>query len=298
MKIFKSIVFGLLSLCVNALNPKIAMYWVDNPISPVVPLESLPTWIDIILIGFATINSDSTITFLYNQTEVQNGIQYLKSNNQSVFISIGGAFNCGNRGISQDLMFGQPNFNPIIWSNSVKNFMDIYDFNGIDIDYECRDNVLQNPVNVKNALIELRKLLPNISISFFLFSIFSTPNSWQNYLEACIAVEPYVDIIFWGTYNRNLNPVIANAFYSSVNYTTVTQYGYNTSSVFYGYCVGQGCVWGNGPDDQQILSWATDIKNDGGGLFLWSVQDELLLYNISYFNTFGISKQVADILHA
>ena len=75
---------------------------------------------------------------------------------------------------------------------------------------------------------------------------------------------------------------------------------YTISSVFYGYCIGNGCAYGIGPSEGQILSWAYDVKlNGGGGLFLWDIQGELnsLGGNINIFNTDSISKKVADILH-
>ena len=300
MKLLNAILSGLFYILTitSAVTPKLAMYWVDNPITPIVPLESTPSWVDIVLIGFATINSDSTLTFPYNQSMIQNGVKSLHMYNQTVFLSIGGAANCGPNGISQDLMFGMSNFNATTWANDVYNLMNMYGFDGVDIDYECRDKILQNPVNVKNALIELRNILPNITISFVAFSVVDTPKSWENYKDAFISIQPYIDVVFWATYNVNLNPVLANDFYSKVNLTSISQFGYNTSSIFYGYCVGTGCVYGPGPINEQIILWANDVKQKGdGGLFLWSIQDELNFYNFTYFNTSGISKQVADILH-
>ena len=301
----------LFTFCVSifrhifSFQPKLAMYWVDQTVTnPLIPLETIPSWVDHVIIGFATMNLDNSITFPYNTTMIQQGISYLQSKNHTISISIGGSANCGPKGISQDLMFGQSNFNPIIWAQNVKtNLIDIYGLQYLDIDYECRDLFLQNPINVQNGLKELKILAPNISISFVAFSVVTTPNNWENYLQAFLAVQPYIDIIYWATYNINLNNQISESFYSSANITSMTKLGYNSSSIFYGYCTGSvACVYGLGPSFSQIILWANAVKkwNNGGGLFLWTIQDEIALYqgNFTIFNTTGISKKVADILHA
>jgi len=257
-------------------------------------------WVDTVIIGFATVNLDSTVSFPYNQTMIQNGIQSLKANNKTVFLSVGGAANCGPKGISQDLMFGFPGFNATIWAQSVANLMGIYGFVNLDIDYECRDGVLQNPANVRNALFELKSILPNLTVSFVAFSVVVTPSGWQDYKQAFIAMQPFVDIVFWASYNINLNQGLANVFYTNANITSIAQLGYNLTGIYYGYCLGNGCVWGPGPSSAQVILWANYVKlYGGGGLFLWSLQDELALYNgnFSLFNTVSLSKQVADILH-
>jgi chitinase len=295
---FKSLFLGFLS--VFSTSCKLATYWADNPSNISFPLEMIPSWIDTVIIGFATVNLDSTVAFPYNQTMIQNGIKTLKANNQTVFLSVGGAANCGPKGISQDLMFGFPGFNATIWAKSLANLMGIYGFVNLDIDYECRDGVLQNPANVRDALFELKSILPNITVSFVAFSVVLTPSGWQDYKQAFIAIQPFVDIVFWASYNINMNQGLASAFYSSANITSIAQLGYNLTGIYYGYCLGNGCVWGTGPSSAQVILWANSVKlYGGGGLFLWSLQDELALYhgNFSLFNTMSLSKQVADILH-
>ena len=286
---------------ISSRTPKLTAYWVDDPINPKFPLESIPTWIDTVIIGFATVNMNSTVTFPYNQMMIQNGITYLQNNNQTVFLSVGGAANCGPKGISQDLMFSFPGFNSVVWANSVANLMNIYGLTNLDLDVECRNGVNQNSVNINNALSELKNISSNITISFVAFSRVAEPTNWQNYKDTFIIIRPYIDIVFWASYNFNLNPAVSNEYYSNANLTSITQFGYNLSSTFYGYCVGTGCVWGVGPSNNQILLWANNVKNyGGGGLFIWSLQDELSFYNKDFalFNTTSISKQVADILHS
>ena len=170
----------------------------------------------------------------------------------------------------------------------------------MNIDYECRNNILQNPVNIANALFTLRNISPNITISFVAFSVVAYPMGWEDYAQAFVSIQPYINQIFWASYNINLNPLVADAWYSSANLTQITEFGYPLSSVFYGYCLGDGCAYVNGPSANQILTWAQSVKNtNAGGMFLWDLEGELLSLNnnITEFNTNGLSKQIADILH-
>ena len=295
--------FKLLLNIVNILNvsayQKLAMYWqIDKPI---IQLSEIPIWVDNIIVSFATIQPDSTINFPINDIALSNSIKTLQSKNQTVTLSVGGAYNCGPLGISQDKMFGFQNFNPVVWANSLTNFVNMYNFDGVDIDYECRDGILQNPVNVANALNQLRVFLPNLHISFVAFSVVAFPSNWQNYLKAFVSVKNYVNTVLWASYNINLNQQTANSWYANANLTQITQNGYNRTDVFYGYCLGSGCVYGPGPSESQIISWAFDVKqNGGGGLFLWDITGELstLNNNITAFNTISLSKKIADILHS
>ena len=300
MNFLKSLFLGFLSIFSVSSTPKLTGYWLDNPSNISFPLEMIPSWFDTVIIGFATVNADSTVSFPYDQVMIQNGIKFLESNNQTVFLSVGGATNCGPKGISQDLMFGFPGFNATTWAHGIADLMCSYGFVNLDIDYECRDGVVQNPVNVRNALVELRRISPNITVSFVAFSVVATPNDWQDYRQAFIAVRPFIDVVFWMSYNIHLNQAIANAFYTSANITTLAQFGYNLTGISYGYCIFTGCTWGSGASNIQVLNWAESVKlYGGGGLFLWSLQDELSLYNgnFSLFNTISLSKQIADVLH-
>ena len=295
---FKYFIFFSCYILSNVLStPQLAMYW-QRDITKI-PLESVEPWIDIVIVAFAEVNPDSTLNFPVDDVNIKNGIKQLHSRNQTVLISIGGAYNCGPQGLSQDLMFGN-NFNSSVWVESTINLINNYGFYGVDIDYECRDLVLQNPYRVTEALSLLKKQLPNLYISWVAFSTVNKPNDFSNYLTAFLSVNKYLNAVFWASYNIDINPVSANNWYSNANITVFNSLNYSISSVFYGYCINNGCAYGIGPSDNQILSWARDVKlNNGGGLFLWDIQGELnsLNNNVSAFNTIGISRQVSDILH-
>ena len=279
--------------------PKLAMYWQRDVTS--IPLIEVPSWIDIVIVAFAEIKQDSTLDFPVNDLNILNGIQKLQSQNQTVLISIGGAANCGPKGINQDLMFGMINFNSEVWVDSTISLINKYKFDGVDIDYECRDNVLQNPDSITKSLSLLKMKSPNLFITWVAFSVFDKPSGWQDYKTSFLNVKQYLDIVFWASYNIHLDSQIANSWYANANITQFNALNYTISSVFYGYCIDNGCAYGIGPSEEQILLWAYDVKlNGGGGLFLWDIQGELnsLGGNLTVFNTFGISKKVADILHS
>ena len=279
--------------------PKLAMYWQINP-SPF-SLNMVPNWVDTVIIAFSTIKSDSSLDFPQNDLIMKTNIEFLQNRNQTVLLSIGGAANCGPLGIRQDNMFGIANFNSQIWVNSVKNLINYYGFNGVDIDYECRYNIIQNPNNIASALNDLRTILPNITISFVAFSVVNKPSNWQNYKLAFLNITRYVDEYFWASYNVDLDQNKALNWYLSANITDISNISnICLSSVYYGYCLGNGCVYGPGPSEQQIITWAKSVKQyGGGGLFLWDITGELQILNNDYnlFNTASLSKQIADILH-
>ena len=295
----KYIITILTTLLFNTFaSPKFAMYWQRSPSS--IPLNAVPEWIDTVIVAFATIKPDSSLDFPKLDLNMKTDINFLQNRNQTVLISIGGSANCGPLGLRQDNMFGLVNFNSNIWVESTKNLIDYYKFDGVDIDYECRDNVLQNPNNVANALKELRIILPNITISWVAFSVTSTPTSWQNYRLAFLNITQYVDEYYWASYNVNLDPLKASTWYSKANITNISNMNVCLDSVYYGYCVGSECVYGPGPSEEQVIDWAKSVKQyGGGGLFLWDLTGEYETSNNSYtlFNTTSLSKRVADILH-
>lgn len=280
-------------------NPQFATYW-QLQTRTLVPLSEIPKWIDIIIVSFATMNLDSTLSFPINDIDMLNGIRIARDSNQTVLLSIGGSANCGPLGISEDQMFGMDNFDSTIWANSLVPIINNYNFSGIDIDYECRSGIIQNPINVVLALQEIKTIIPNIYISWAAFSVVSTPSSWENYKNAFINVAQYINVVFWITYNINIDPIVATNWYSAANLTDITKFGIPLNNIFYGYCQGLGCAYGIGPSNEQIVSWANNVKNyGGGGLFLWDLEGEFISLNnnITEFNTLGISKQVSNILH-
>jgi hypothetical protein len=148
-------------------------------------------------------------------------------------------------------------------------------------------------------LQKIRQLVPNLVISFSAFSLVYNPTNWQNYLIAYEKIIPLINSTLWMSYNINIDPIIANNWYSSRNLTDISNLGVPINSVFYGYCLNYGCVYGIGPNQRQILMWAQDVKNqNGGGLFLWSIGAELaeLNFNMTAFNTVGLSKQISNII--
>ena len=290
----------------SSTNPKLAMYW-ELSSSPIIKLDAIPYWIDIILIAFATTESNGAIIFPQNDINLLNGIQIAKSKNQTVSLSLFGAGSCGTS-ISHDNTFANPNFNPDIFANTLVSTVNFYNFTDINIDNECRSTIIQESTNKVISLQKIKQLLPNLLISFSAFSLVHNPNNWQNYLIAYQKLIPFIISTLWMTYNIDIDPVIASNWYASVNLTDISSLGVPLNSIFYGYCgvingIGNGkeCVYGHGPNSQQILKWAVDAKNqNSSGMFGWTIGSEIadLNYNMTAFNTIGISKQVADILHA
>ena len=104
------------------------MYWQLN--TTIVPLDSIPQWVDTVIIAFATIRSDSTLSFPIDDMNIMTSIQALQSKNQTVLLSIGGAANCGPKGIVEDQMFGMDTFNSLIWADSTITLINMYNFDG------------------------------------------------------------------------------------------------------------------------------------------------------------------------
>ena len=282
-----------------AINPKLAMYWQLNT-SSIMPIDTIPSWVDIIVVSFATMLPDSTLEFPINDMKIIQGINTAKNKGQTVSLSLFGAANCGTS-ISQDNTFALSNFNTDIFVNSLVNIINTYNFTDINIDNECRSGIIQESTNKYNTIIKLKNILPNLLISFSAFSLVYSPQHWGSYLTAYQTILPLINTTYWMAYNINLNKNIATNWYTNLNLTSISNLGAPLNSIFLGYCVNVGCAYGIGASDNQILNWASIIKQiGGGGMFLWDIDGELqgLNYNITEFNTVGLSKQVADILHS
>jgi len=284
-----------------ATNPKLAMYWQLNTTN-VLPLTDIPSWIDIVVISFATMLPNSTIEFPVNDINIINGINAAKNKNQTVSLSLFGAANCGtSTSISQDNTFGLSNFNTDIFVNSLVSIINSYNFTDINIDNECRSGVIQESINKYNTIMKLKTILPDLLISFSAFSIVYSPQHWSNYLIAYQTVLPLINTTYWMAYNIDLNKNVATNWYTNLNLTNISNLGAPLNSIFIGYCINTGCAYGVGASNMQILTWARTIKQIGGaGMFLWDLEGELELfnYNITEFNSISISKQVSDILHS
>ena len=297
MKII-SLLLSILGLN-SAANPKLAMYWQLNT-SSIMSIDTIPSWIDIVVVSFATMLPDSTLEFPINDTNIIKGINTAKNKGQIVSLSLFGAANCGSS-ISQDNTFVLPTFNTDIFVNSLVSIINTYNFTDINIDNECRSGIIQESTNKYNTIIRLKNILPNLLISFSAFSLVHSPQHWGSYLTAYQTILPLINTTYWMAYNINLNKNIATNWYTNLNLTSISNLGVPLNSIFLGYCLNTGCAYGIGASDNQILNWASTIKQiGGGGMFLWDIDGELqgLNYNITDFNTIGLSKQVADILHS
>lgn len=255
-------------------HPFLTTYW--GLWSQNIKLEEIPSWFNVILVSFAEIGSGGAINFDNNNYNLMKSIESAHLKNQIVLLSVGGGANCVG-GLFNDQTFGRQDFNENIFIDSVLSTVNIYNFDGVDIDYECystfNNTRKQNDINVVSATKNLRNRLQNKLLTWAAFSSVWTTNSFADYRTAYLKILEYIDYVFWMTYNVSKDDIVANEWYSLVE-SRISELNFNTSKICYGYCIGDGCSYGIGPSDSQVLKWA---QSRGQCLFLWDIDSEVKL---------------------
>lgn len=125
---------------ISAQNHVLVGYWQNwqEPTFPYIELDQVDDRYNVICVSFAlpTSSTDMTMLFAPDQVSVgtlQTQIQTLRGQGKKVLLSIGGA------GVSISLNNGT---NTLAFTNSIMALLDLYNFDGIDIDFEGGNTIM------------------------------------------------------------------------------------------------------------------------------------------------------------
>ena len=132
--------FCLLSISMKAQNPVLVGYWQNwnDSNAPYIPLNQIDSRYNVICVSFAVPTSPSDMNMLFSPDGVSQAafisqIQTLQAQDKKVLLSIGGA----TTSVSLNTIQNRDTF-----INSMIAILNVYHFDGIDIDIEHGDSIL------------------------------------------------------------------------------------------------------------------------------------------------------------
>ena len=187
-------------------SQKLVGYWLGY-VAEGNKLTDIPTTVDIVALAFGVLYSGNTLTldFLtskHSKEEILAGIKFLRARGQKVIMSINGNPHYPDGGWNY--------CNPTQFATNVKQILDEWNLDGIDLDDENTEELPNE--NFVNTIKQLRlQLGPNAIISLPVYmgsnrdaflsqvkddiSFVSTMAYWGNYNEQIALYQTYADLV-------------------------------------------------------------------------------------------------------
>jgi chitinase len=176
-------------------------------------LIQTPNFVNVVNIAFAIPDGTGSIDWLHdgNQNQIIQIIEGLQKKNKLVLISIGGA---------DAPLWNLKSINMDVFATNIKNFVDRYRLNGIDIDYE----LIENKEQLSNLIVALRKIMPKdkyyVTYTASAIGAYGIPNhehnEWNDYPEKGIDIPilteveeqlDWVNVMAYNAFNSNITPL-------------------------------------------------------------------------------------------
>lgn len=244
--------------------------------------EDVPLYNNIVLLAFSTLDKGIPSDPIAKSPGLADSIKKRQEKGGLVFLSVGGAANCGSDTGVGDSMFGPAAAgNEDAFASGIAELVKKYGLDGVDVDYECIDvgadgKKRQNDKVAAAYMKALRAALPKTTISWTGFSDINTEQiSFADHLTTFKAILPYTDIVLWMAYNVGGDRSFYTGIQSQFDKIMTVNPSLTPDRIAIGTCAGKGCAYA--PETGPLRSDAATYISAASktlGLMIWDIRND------------------------